>query len=138
MAIGFRLLCMFMLAVATISCVNVGIHDVPQGRALPLVVHSMASNAQASWLFHGEIPQPASDRLGTENSSLFLALPAGSDLSSSSVRLSTNADGSVSVHTNGRSGSPLRGLDPSLVNPDLLPFLFPSCDVPAVLLGVTR
>ena len=138
MTIGFRLLCMFMLAAAPISCVNVGIHDASHGTALPLAGPSIGSNAQAIWFSHGEIPQPAFGRPGAGSSSVFLALPAGSELSASLIRLSTNADGSVSVHTNGRSVSPLRGLDPSLVNPDLLPFLFPSCDVPAVLLGVTR
>ena len=138
MAMGFRILCMLILAASPIGCLSVGIHEVPQGVALPLAAASIASNAQASWLSHGEVPQPAFGRPGTGSSLLFLALPAGSDLSSSSVTLSTNTDGSVSVHTNGRSGSPLRGLDPFLVNPDLLPFLFPSCDVPAVPLDVTR
>jgi len=137
-AIGFRLLCMLILAASSTGCLSIGIYEVPQGTVLPLAAPSIASNVQASWLFHGEIPQPASGRYGTGNSSVFLQPPAGSDVSSSSVRLSTNADGSVSVHAIGRSVSPLRGLDPSLVNPDLLPFLFPSCDVPAVLLGVTR
>ena len=138
MAIGFRLLCMLILAASSTGCLSVGIHDAPQGRVLPLVVPSIASNAQASWFSYGEIPQPAPGHPDTTNSLLFLALPAGIDISSSTVTLSKNADGSVSVHAIGRSDFPLRGLDPSLVNPDLLPFLFPSCDVPAVALGVAR
>ena len=138
MTIGFRFLCMFMLAAASISCVNVGIHDASHGTALPLAGPSIGSNAQAIWFSHGEIPQPAFGRPGAGSSSVFFALPAWSDVLSSSITLSTNADGSVSLHTNGGSVSTLRGLDPALVNPDLLPFLFPSCDVPAVPLGVAR
>lgn len=138
MAIGFRLLCMLILAASSTGCLGVGFHDAPYGTALPLAVPSLASNAQASWLSHGEIPQPAPGRPDTGSSSIFLPLPAGSDGLASSITLSTNADGSVSVHAIGRFVSPLRGLDTSLVNPDLLPFIFPSCDVSAVLLGVTR
>ena len=138
MAIGFRILCMLILAASSTGCLSVGIHDAPQGTVIPFASPSIASNAQASWFSYGEIPQPAPGRPDTANSLLFLALPAGIDLSSSAVTLSANADGSISVHAIGRSVSPLRGLDPSLVNPDLLPFLFPSCDVPAVLLDVTR
>lgn len=138
MAIGFRLLCMLILAASSTGCLNVGIHDPPQGTVIPFASPSIASNAQASWFSYGEIPQPTFGHPGAGNSSLFLPFPAGIDLSSSTVTLSTNADGSVSVHANGGSISLLRGLDPLLVNPDLLPFLFPSCDVPAVLLGVTR
>ena len=126
MAIGFRIFCMLIFAASSIGCLSVGLHDAPLGTALPLASASIASNAQAPWLSHGEIPQPAFGRPGAGSSSVFLALPAGSELSASLIRLSTNADGSVSVHTNGRSVSPLRGLDPSLVNPDLLPFLFRS------------
>ena len=138
MAIGFRLLCMLIFAASPLGCVNVGIYDTPQGTVFTHAVPAIASNAQVSWFSHGEISQPAPGRPDTGNSLLFLPLPAGSDLSSSSVRLSANVDGSVSVHTSGRSVSPLRGLDPSFVNPDLLPFLFPSCDVPAVALDVAR
>ena len=138
MAIGFRIFCMLTFAASSIGCLSVGIHDAPQGTALPLAVPSISSNAQAIWFSHGEIPQPIFGRPGAGNSSLFLPLPAGSDVSSSSVTLSVNADGSVSVHANGGSVSPLRGLDPSLVNSDLLPFLFPSCDVPTLPVDVAR
>ena len=138
MAVGFHILYMFILAALSAGCLSVGIHEVPQGTVLPLAAASIASNAQASWFSHGEIPQPALGRPGSGNLSLFFPLPAGSDLLSPSATLSANIDGSISIHAIGRSVFPLRGLDPSLVNPDLLPFLFPSCDVPAVLLDVTR
>lgn len=138
MAIGSRILYMVMLGASPIGCMSVGIHEAPQGTVLPLSAPSIASNAQSFLLSHRETPQPALGRPGAGSSSVFLRPPAGSDVSSSSVTLSTNDDGSISIHAIGRSVSPLRGLDPSLVNPDLLPFLFPSCDVPAVLLGVTR
>ena len=115
MAICFRILCVVMLAASPIGCLSVGIHEVPQGTVLPLSAPSIASNAQAIWFSHGEIPQPTFGRPGAGNSSLLLPFPAGSDVSSSSITLSTNADGSVSVHEVGRSVSPLRGLDPFLV-----------------------
>ncbi|MDP1945999.1 MAG: hypothetical protein Q8L77_00735 [Nitrospirota bacterium] len=73
-----------------------------------------------------------------EPSMVLVAMPAGAFFSASSLYLSQNENGSIAIHMNGRSFSPLRGLDPALVNPDLLPFLFPSCDVPAVPLDVTR
>jgi hypothetical protein len=57
------------------------------------------------------------------------AMPAGF-FGSSTLHLSKNGDGSISVLSDGRSVSLLRGLDPALVNPAVLPFLFPSCDVP--------
>ncbi len=138
MAIGFRILCMLILAALSSGCLSVGIHDAQHGTVLPLAAPSIGSNAQAIWFSHDEIPQPIFGRPGAGSSSVFFALPAGSDVSSSSVRLSVNADGSVSVHANGGSVSPLRGLDPSLVNSDLLPFLFPSCDVPALPVDVAR
>jgi hypothetical protein len=137
-AIGFRILCMLILVASPTGCLSVGIHEAPQGTVLPLAAPLIASNAQAFRFSHGEIPPPTLGNPGAGNSSVFLRLPAGNELSASSITLSTNADGSVSVYTNGRSASPLRGLDPSLVNPDLLPFLFPSCDVPAVPVGAVR
>ncbi|MEI8014832.1 MAG: hypothetical protein WCH20_08345 [Nitrospira sp.] len=59
------------------------------------------------------------------------ALPASDFFGSSTLRLSKNGDGSISVLSDGRSVFLLRGLDPALVNPAVRPFLFPSCDVPA-------
>lgn len=46
------------------------------------------------------------------------------------LRLSQNEDGSIAVLSDDRSVSLLQGLDPALVNPAILPFLFPSCDIP--------
>jgi hypothetical protein len=65
-----------------------------------------------------------------ESSPLLTALPAGDFFGSSTLRLSKNGDGSVSVLSGGGSVSMLRGLDPALVNSAMRPFLFPSCDVP--------
>ena len=138
MAVGFRILCVLILIASLSSCLSVGLHDAPLGTALPLASASIASSSHAPLVFHEEILQPALGHSGAKSSDAFLLLSAGSELSASSITLSANADGSISVHANGRSVSPLRGLDPSLVNPDLLPFLFPSCDVPSVLFGVTR
>ena len=65
-----------------------------------------------------------------EPSTVLTAMPAGAFFGSSTLHLSQNGDGSISVLSNGRPDSLLRGLDPALVNPAVLPFLFPSCDVP--------
>ena len=65
-----------------------------------------------------------------ESSPLLTALPAGDFFGSSTLRLSKNDDGSISLLSDGRSVSLLHGLDPALVNPAVRPFLFPSCDVP--------
>ena len=46
----------------------------------------------------------------------------------SSLRLVQDDDGSILIHSDRRSGSLLQGLDPSLVDPAVRPFLFPSCD----------
>ncbi|TKB71173.1 MAG: hypothetical protein E8D46_17550 [Nitrospira sp.] len=73
-----------------------------------------------------------------ESSSLLTVLPTGDFFGSSTLRLSKNEDGSVSVLSDGRPGSLLRGLDPALVNPAVRPFLFPSCEVPANTLGGDR
>ena len=91
----------------------------------------------------GPVASDSSDRSAIpvsfhEPSMVLTAMPAVAFFSASSLYLSQNEDGSIAIHTNGGSVSTLRGLDPVLVNPDLLPFLFPSCDVPAVLLGVAR
>lgn len=66
-----------------------------------------------------------------EPSTVLTARPTDTFFGSSTLRLSKNGDGSISVLSDGRSVSLLRGLDPALVNPAVRPFLFPSCDVPA-------
>jgi hypothetical protein len=67
-----------------------------------------------------------------ESSPLLTALPSGAFVGSSTLRLSQNGDGSISVLSDGGSISLLRGLDPALVNPAVRPYLFPSCDVPGL------
>ena len=66
------------------------------------------------------------------------AMPTDAFFGSSTLHLSKNGDGSISVLSDGRSVSLLRGLDPALVNPAVLPFIFPSCDVPILPAGVSR
>jgi hypothetical protein len=73
-----------------------------------------------------------------ESSPILTALPAGDFSGSSTLRLSENDDGSISVLSDGRSVSLLSGLDPALVNPAVRPYLFPSCEVPAAAVGVSR
>ena len=73
-----------------------------------------------------------------EPSMRLTAQPVYAFFGSSTLRLSRNDDGSISVLSDGRPGSLLRGLDPALVNPAVRPFLFPSCEVPANNLGGDR
>ena len=65
-----------------------------------------------------------------ESSMRLTAQPVSASFGSSTLRLSKNGGGSISIHSDGRSVSLLQGLDPTLVNPAVLPFLFPSCTVP--------
>jgi hypothetical protein len=65
-------------------------------------------------------------------------MPAGAFSGPSTLQLSKKGDGSISVLSDGRSVSLLRGLDPALVNPAVLPFLFPSCDVPVPPVRVSQ
>lgn len=58
------------------------------------------------------------------------AMPTGAFDSIATFHLSQNRDGSISVLSGGRPDSLLKGLDPALVNLAVLPFLFPSCNVP--------
>lgn len=46
----------------------------------------------------------------------------------SSLRLVQDDGGSILLHSDRRSGALLQGLDSSLVDPSVRPFLFPSCD----------
>ena len=73
-----------------------------------------------------------------EPSPILTAIPAAAFFGSSTLHLSKNGDGSISVLSDGRPVSLLRGLDPALVNPAVLPFIFPSCDVPVSPVGVAQ
>ena len=76
--------------------------------------------------------------ISKEPAMALIAIPTGVFFGSFPLHLEQNGERSISALSDGRHLSLLRGLDQSLVNPDLLPFLFPSCDVPALPLGVTR
>ena len=83
----------------------------------------------------GPVAGHSSERFGApvsfhEPSPVLTAMPAATFFGSSTLRLWKNGDGSISVLSDGRSVSLLRGRDPALVNPAVLPFLFPSCDSP--------
>lgn len=87
----------------------------------------------------GPVVIDSGQRFGVKESSAVLtAMPVGVFLGSSTLRLSQNGDGSIAVRSAGRSLSLLRGLDPALVNSAVLPFLFPSCDVPVTPAGVSH
>ena len=128
MAVGSRILFMLFLVMSLTSCLKVSMSDVPSvsfgSQVLPLspdVSAHISSN-------YSDFGSPA----------VFVLFPVGNERSTSTIRLSKSGGGSVSVHSAGRPASLLRGLDPALVNPAVLPFLFPSCDVPASYAGVAR
>jgi hypothetical protein len=73
-----------------------------------------------------------------EPSMVLTAMPTGAFFGPSALHLSKSENGSISVLSDGRSVSLLRGLDPALVNPAVLPFLFPFCDVPFLPGGVAH
>jgi hypothetical protein len=72
-----------------------------------------------------------------EPSAVLPAMPADAFFGFSTLHLSQNRDGSISVYSDGRSVSLLGGLDPALVDPAVLHFLFPSCDVPVTPAGIS-
>jgi len=107
------------------------------------MVYSLASSSIAS---HPQRLPVSSESTGpftpglpdSGNSGLFMLQSPGNAWNPPSISLIRHLDGSLSVHSESRSVSPMQGLDPSLVNPDLLPFLFPSCDGPPVPVGGAR
>ena len=138
MAVGSHALCILVLVMRFTSCRNVGMSNVPYGAGFPLASSSNTPDTQVVPFLHDAITQSTSVFPDARSSSVFLLHPEGNELPASSIKLLMNVDGSVSVHTNGRSVSLLHGLEPSLVTPALLPFLFPFCDVPPVPVGVAR
>jgi hypothetical protein len=59
----------------------------------------------------------------------------GAFLGSATLGMSKNGDGSIAILSDGRCVYLLRGLDPARVNPAVIPFLFPFCNVQATLLA---
>ena len=134
MAIIFRaVLALFM------TCFLTGCRQ-PGTRA---TVFSLASSSISS---HPQGLSVSSEAIGpfalglpdSGNSGLFMLQSPENAWTPPSISLVRHPDGSLSVHSESRFVSPMQGLDPSLVNPDLLPFLFPSCDGPPVPVGVAR
>mgnify|MGYP001588884881 CR=1 FL=1 len=129
MGIWFRLVWGLSLAWSFTACARLPLGDVPH-QTIPSLTLSPIQGSDA-----GVVANNSSDRSGIpvsfrETSTLLTARPAADFFGSSTLRLSKNGDGSISVHSDGGSVSLLRGLDPALVNPAVRPFLFPSCDVP--------
>lgn len=132
MAIDFRILCALILFVSLTftGCLNVGVRDLSQGVSLPLGSPALSSDPYVIPFAH-DVETLTSSRLPATESVVGLSMfPSGRDFVPSPVRFSRNSDGSISLHSDGSPVSLLHGLDPALVDPALLPFLFPSCDVP--------
>ena len=73
-----------------------------------------------------------------KNSGFLMPVSLDLFLPSSAPLLSQHGDGSVSIRSDGRRLPFSPGLDPADVNPAVLPFLSPSCDVPAFLVRDAR
>ena len=137
MGIGFRLAWVLCLAWSLTACATFPVGDISHQTISSLALSPIrASDA-------GLVVSSSNDRVGgsaspNAPSTVLTAMPAGVFFSSSTLHLSKNGDGSISVLSDGRSSSLLRGLDPALVNPAVLPFLFPSCDVPVSPVGVAH
>lgn len=108
MAIGSHVLYPVVLAVLLIGCQNVDLRNRLTG------VNALMASVE--------------DDL--ERAVIISLLPAEINLSSSSIHLLEGGDGSIALRSAVPHDSLLRGLDPALVDPAVLPFLFPSCDVP--------
>ena len=130
MGLWCRLALVLSFASSLTACAGLSVGDVARQTIPSLALSpSRASNA-------GSLAGDSGYRSGVpvflrEPLPILTALPASDFFGSSTLRLSRNDDGSVSVLSDGGSVSLLRGLDPALVNPAVRPFLFPSCDVPA-------
>jgi len=129
MDITFRWAWVLFLTWSLTACAGLSVGDVAH-QAMPSLALSpiRASNA-------GPLAIDSGYRSGIpvsfhEPSPVLTAMPVGIFFGPSTLRLSKNGDGAISVVSDGRPVSLLHGLDPALVNPAVLPFLFPSCDVP--------
>ncbi len=130
MGFWFRLVWGLSLAWSLAACARLPLGDVPHQTIPSLMLSPVralgADSVAGDSGYRSGVPVFLREPLP-----VLTALPASDFFGSSTLRLSRNDDGSVSVLSDGRSVSLLRGLDPALVNPAVRPFLFPSCDVPA-------
>ena len=129
MGIWFRVACALPLVWSLMACAALPTGVVVHQTTFPLT----SSPIRAADT--GPVAGHSSERFGVpvsfhEPSPVLTAMPAATFFGSSTLRLWKNGDGSISVLPDGRSVSLLRGRDPALVNPAVLPFLFPSCDSP--------
>jgi hypothetical protein len=134
MDIGCRLALGFSLAWSLTACAGLSVGEVAHQTFPSLALSPMRASTA------GTLAGDSRDRFAApmdESSPLLTAMPTGAFLGSSTLRLSKNGDGSISVLSDGRSVSLLSGLDPALVDPAVRPFLFPSCEVPESPVGVS-
>ena len=136
MGIWFRLACACSLAGSFTACGMFPVGDVAH-QTFPSLALSSLQASDAVPIANDSSERSSIPVSFNEPSPVLTVMPAGF-FGSSTLHLSQNGDGSISVLSDGRSVSLLRGLDPALVNPAVLPFLFPSCDVPVSLVGVAH
>ena len=129
MGIAFRLALVSCLAGSLTACATFPIGDISH-QAISSLALSPIRASDAGLVVINSSGRPAGAASPNASSTVPTAMPAGAFFGSSTLHLSKNGDGSISVLSDGRSSSLLRGLDPALVNPAVLPFLFPSCDAP--------
>lgn len=129
MGMAVRLAMVLCLAGSLTACTTFPVGDISH-RTIPSLSLSPLGASDAGLVVNNSNDRPGGSASPNAPPTVLTAMPAGIFIASSMLHLSKNGDGSISVLSDGRSGSLLRGLDPALVNPAVLPFLFPSCDAP--------
>lgn len=137
MGIAIRLVCAFSLAWSFTACGMLSVGDVAH-QTIPFLAPSPIRTSNAGPVIIDSSGRSGASGSFNDPSMILTTMPAGVFFGSSTLHLSQNEDGSISVLSDSRSVSLLRGLDPALVNPAVLPFLFPSCDVPLSLVGIAH
>jgi len=137
MGIWCRVVVVLSLAWSLTACARLPVGDVAH-RAIPSLALSPIRTSDAGPVAIGSGDRSAVRVAFKAPSPVLTALPAAAFFGPSTLRLSKNGDGSISVLSDSRSVSLLGGLDPALVNPAVLPFLFPFCEAPAAPAGVSR
>jgi hypothetical protein len=131
MGFWFRLVWGLSLVWSLAACARLPLGDVPH-QTIPSLMLSPVRALGADSVAGDSSSRSAIPTSFHEPSMLLTVRPAADFFGSSTLRLSKNGDGTISVLSDGGSVSLLRGLDPALVNPAVRPFLFPSCDAPAM------
>lgn len=128
--VAFMSRSVWLLSVWAITgCMNQGMSHGPDAGISVLAYPAIVAHTQVLPSADMGAARPALDIPGAGTAENVMLRIAQRERSSPLIRLVQHDDGSVAVYSGGRSASLLRGIDPALINPAVLPFLFPSCTV---------